>query len=121
MNGDTTMAVLLPRCRLSPAEYAAVSAAYARDAALYTATAVVDEYRAVIDASGPKLRLKTLLDEMVAREGQCCSQFRFDVDETADGYQIELTVPEAVGQAATVLRQAVQVFFPSAAIAGEAA
>ncbi len=111
------MATQLPRCLLSADVYAAVTAGYARASMRYAAAARVDDDGAVVDLRGPAPELKELLDEMVAREGQCCSQFRFVVTETEGGYRVELTIPDAPGRAATALRQAVPVFFPSATIA----
>lgn len=114
------MAVSLPRCRLSPAEYVTVTEGYARAAALYVATAVVDDDRAVVDIRGAKPQLAELIDEMIAREGQCCSHLRFAASETDDGYRVELSIPEAPGRAAPALCQTLSVLFPSATIASGA-
>lgn len=112
------MARPLPRCRLSRADYDSVIAEYARAAARYDAHAAVDDDAAIVVIRGSKPDVKGLLDAMVEREGQCCSQFRFAVDETHDGYRVELSMPGSPGPSLKPLHEAVAVFFPSATIDG---
>lgn len=101
-------------CSLSLTEYEAVMDAYAHAATFYTATAKHDETRAVIDLRGPKTRIRAALDDMIAREGQCCPHFQFDVSDLDDGYRVELTAPGAPDLDVRALRQAVRAFFPVA-------
>ncbi len=103
-------------CSLSEAEFSNVASAYARAVTLHTATARFDGDRATVDLCGRKEPIKAFLDEMIDREAGCCAHFHFEVEETGDGFRIELSVPDAPGIASVALRQAIPTFFPTATI-----
>lgn len=108
------MATLPVGCKLSDRQLATVAAVYARAAEHYQAAVRYERDRALIDLHGPKDELVRLTDEMIEREGSCCSHLRFDVAETGQGYSIVLSVEGSPGQELEKLRQAVPVLFPAA-------
>lgn len=108
------MSTPLARCTLSADDLAAVAADYARAAERYQATVRYEPDRAVIDLCGSRTELGAFLDEMVAREGSCCSHLRLDVSETTTGYSVVLTMTGVPEQELAALRQAISVLFPEA-------
>lgn len=119
MKGDGLMSESLMGCSLSTEQYVNVTEVYARAARIYIATVEFIDDRATIDLCGPKVPIRALLDDMIAREGDCCTHFQFDVTEMGDGYRVELSVPSASEIAPAALRQAVPAFFPFATISRE--
>ena len=108
------MSAVPARCSLNAGELAEVAERYDRAAECYQATIHYECDRAVIDLRGPMGDLLALLNEMIAREGSCCSHLRFDISETGQGYRVVLTVDGAPGGEQDALRQVVSVLFPKA-------
>jgi len=108
------MSAVPARCSLSAGDLADVAERYARAAERYQATIHYERDRAVLDLRGPMAELGPFLEEMVLREGSCCSHLRFDVSDTGQGYRVVLTVDGAPDQEQDALRQIVPVLFPGA-------
>ncbi|HUG13556.1 MAG TPA: hypothetical protein VMM78_00945 [Thermomicrobiales bacterium] len=102
-------------CTLSPAELAEAAGQYARAAAMYHGTVAYADDGALVTLHGDKGFLAALLDEMIAREGACCSHLQFVVAEAQGGFDIRLHVDGDPELAGAILRQTVSVLFPGAA------
>ncbi|MGH9175453.1 MAG: hypothetical protein ACRD1H_13900 [Vicinamibacterales bacterium] len=103
-------------CTLSPADLAAVQNRYRDAAGSYQATVQIDD-GATIRLTGDKPALRSLLDEVIARERACCSFLTFDVAESRDGYTVRLGVNGAAGLEESILRESVATLFPGAVLA----
>jgi len=103
-------------CSLSEAELARVAERYRRAADHYAANAHLDGDSAVIELHGDKPSLAALLDEMIAREAECCPHLHFAIEETGDGYQVTLSTREMTGSERFDLTGALSTLFPTASL-----
>jgi rhodanese-related sulfurtransferase len=112
--GTKAMSHRLYGCTLDAADLARVTELYARSANIYQATVRYTGDRAHIHLRGDKAPIAALLDEMIAREGDCCAHIQFDTREADDGYDVVLSVRGAPGMERAVLLDSVPAFFPAA-------
>ena len=102
------------RCTLSEADLARTAQRYRQAAGHYAANAHLDGDSALIELHGDKPSLAALLDEMIAREAECCPQLHFAIEETTEGYQVTLSALGATGGAPLDLTGALSILFPTA-------
>lgn len=105
-------------CRLPAAELAAILTRYRRAASLYQATVRFQDHQAHLHLRGDKQALAAFLDDMVAREADCCPGLRFDVEEASDGYRVQLSVPGKIRPKQPVMQKIAHAFFPTAVVQG---
>jgi hypothetical protein len=100
-------------CTLSAPDLAAVKERYRQAANHYRASARFSDTNAVISLTGDRAFLRSLLDEMVARESECCAFLSFDVKETHTGFEVVLHVSGDHEMAEDALRESVATMFPT--------
>jgi hypothetical protein len=103
-------------CTLSITDLAAVKERYREAANHYHATAQLTDASAVISLTGERPYLRSLLDEMVARESECCTFLTFGIAETHAGFEVELRVSGDHEMAFDALRESVTTMFPTASV-----
>ena len=110
------MSTSLPGCCLSAAEFARTAERYRQAADHYAASAHMNGDSAVIELHGDKPSLAALLDEMIAREAECCPHLHFAIEESRDGYQVTLSTGEMAGSERFDLTGALSTLFPTASL-----
>jgi hypothetical protein len=103
-------------CTLSTADLAAAKERYREAAAQYDASVRLTDTSAVISMTGDQAFLRSLLDEMVARESECCAFLTFDIAETHQGFEVVLRVPGEKEIVLDALRESVTTMFPTASV-----
>lgn len=106
-------------CSLRATELKQVEGRYREAARHYIGTVRFDESGADVHLIGSKDPLRSLLDEMIARESECCSFLRFDVRETPDGYEVRLSIVAESELSEPLLREMALVLFPAARVVPE--
>jgi hypothetical protein len=101
-------------CTLNATELAAVQDGYRTAASHYRATARIGNDRAEVTLTGDKTTLRPFLSELVERESACCSFLTFEIDETADGFDICIRTDDADQLGHGILSESVAIFFPTA-------
>ncbi len=108
------MSNLPSACSLNAADLAAVRDGYLTAARHFRATARVGGDRADVTLIGDKSTLRPFLREMVERESDCCSFLTYEVDETAEGFNVCIRTDDANQLEHGLLSESVAIFFPCA-------
>lgn len=103
-------------CSLNEAEFARTTERYNQAAGGVSASAHFDGNVARVDLRGDKPRIAALLDDMIAREADCCAHLQFEVEETEEGYGVALSTNGIPGLERPVLADALSVLFPTAMV-----
>jgi len=103
-------------CSLTASDLAAVQERYRAAASQYQATVRISDDHAHISLAGDKAALGELLNEMIERESACCPFLAFNVEDTANGFDVRLGILDAPGLERGILRESVEALFSGATV-----